>query len=100
MVALPRILCIGDLETTVEELRAAGFEVMLAPSAQAARALIHLYPPAAVLGDHQEIREIHQKHPEIPAVLIPTHLHGRIPPQSATHKINEILGRRKRVAAG
>ena len=54
MAARPRILCIGDhFETTAEGLRGAGFDVMLAPNAQAARALIHLYPPAAVLGDHK-----------------------------------------------
>jgi hypothetical protein len=41
MAARPRILCIGDhLETTAEELRAVGFDVMLAPNAQAARICI------------------------------------------------------------
>ena len=69
MAARPRVLCIGErLETTAEELRGAGFDVILAPNAQAARALIHLYPPAAILGDQEQVREIHQKHPQILAV--------------------------------
>jgi hypothetical protein len=101
MAARPRILCIGDhLETSAEELRAAGFDVMLAPNAQAARALIHLYPPAAILGNQQEIKEIHQKYPRIPAVLLPTDIGGKLPPHSATRRVNELLGKRKEAAAG
>jgi hypothetical protein len=99
MAVRSRILCIGDhLETTAEELRGAGFEVMLVPNAHAARALVRLYPPVAILGDHEEIRAIHQKHPQIPAVLMPVDSGGKIPPHSATHKVNEVLGKLK--AAG
>jgi len=101
MAAQSRVLCVGDhLETTVEELRGAGFDVMLAPNARAAQALIHLYPPAAVLGDHDEIREIHQKHPRISAVLMPADIGGKIPPNSATDKVHEVLGKRKEMAVG
>ena len=101
MAARPRVLCIGDhLEATAEELRGAGFDVMLAPNAQAARALIHLYPPAAVLGDHEQIREIQQKHPQIPAVLMPADIGGKIPPHFATDKVNEVLGKMKEAATG
>jgi len=100
MAARPRVLCIGDhLEATAEELRGAGFDVMLAPNAQEARALIHLYPPAAVLGDHDEIQEIHQKLPRISAVLMPADIGGKIPPHSATDKVNEVLGTRRGMAA-
>lgn len=97
MAARPRVLCIGDLETTAEELRGAGFDVMLAPNAQAGRALIHLYPPAAIVGDHKQVREVHQKHPQIPVVVVPADIGGKIPPHSATDKVNEVLG--KKVAA-
>jgi hypothetical protein len=71
MTARPRILCIGDhLEVAAEELRAAGFDVMMAANAQSARALVHLFPPAAIIAHHDDGREVHQKHPQIPAVLL------------------------------
>ena len=101
MAARPRVLCVGDhLETTVEELRGSGFDVMVAPNAQAARALIHLYPPAAVLGGHDEIQQIHQAHPRISAVLMLADTAGKIPPHSATDKVHKVLGKRKEMAAG
>ena len=96
----PRVLCIGDrLETTAEELRGAGFDVMLARNAQAGRALIHLYPPAAILGDREHVWEVHQKHPQIPVVMVPADICGKIPPRFATDKVNEVLGK-KEAAAG
>ena len=86
MTGRPRILCIGNhLEVTAEELRAAGFDVMMAANDQSARALIHLYPPAAIVAHQDDGREIHQKHPQIPAVLVPANV-GKLPPQSASDK--------------
>lgn len=87
MTARPRILCIGHhLEVTAEELRAAGFDVMMAANAQSARALIHLYPPAAIVAYQDDGREIHQMHPQIPAVLVPVNVDWKLPPQSASDK--------------
>jgi len=87
MTARPRILCIGHhLDVTAEELRAAGFDVMMATNAQSAQALIHLYPPAAIVAHLDSGREIHQKHPRIPAVLVSANVGRKLPPQSATNK--------------
>jgi hypothetical protein len=87
MAAGPRILCIGNhLEVAAKELRAVGFDVMMAANAQSARALIHLYPPAAIVAHQDDGREIHQKHPQIPTVLLPANVGGKLPPQSASNK--------------
>jgi hypothetical protein len=87
MPARPRILCVGHhLEVTADELRAAGFDVMMAANAQSAQALIHLYPPAAIVAHQDAGREIHQKHPQIPAVLVRANVGGKLPPQSASDK--------------
>jgi hypothetical protein len=87
MTARPRILCIGHhLEVTADELRGAGFDVMMAANAQSARALIHLYPPAAIVAHQDDGREIHQQHPKIPAVLVPAKVGVKLPPQSASDK--------------
>jgi len=71
---------------TAEELRAAGFDVMMAANAQSARALIHLYPPAVIVAHQDDGREIHQKHPQIPAVLVRANVGGKFSPQSASNK--------------
>ena len=87
MATRTRILCIGyQLEETAGELRAAGFDVMMAANDQSAQALIHLYPPAAIVAHQDGGREIHQKHPQIPAVLVPANVGGKLPPQSANNK--------------
>src|SRR5271169_3802808 len=86
--ARPRILCIGHhLEVTAEELRAAGFDVMMAANEQSARALIHHYPPTAIVARQDGGREIHQQHPQIPAVLVAANVGRKLPPQSASDKI-------------
>jgi hypothetical protein len=43
-------------------------------------------------------REIHQRHPQIPAVLVPANVGGRLPPQSASDKSDR--GSRKGAVAG
>ena len=55
-------------ERTADELRAAGFDVMMAANAQSARAFVHLYPPVAIVARQDDGREIHHKHPQIPTV--------------------------------
>jgi DNA-binding response OmpR family regulator len=74
---MPRIICIdpdaGRVQEPVEVLRSAGYEVMLASSADVGLALVRLFPPDLVLL-HRDLAErllpqIRQTKPAIPVVL-------------------------------
>ena len=74
---MPRIICIdpnaGRVEEPVKVLRSAGYEVMLAFSAEVGMALLRLFPPDIVLLDsdlsERLVPQIRHTCPQVPVVL-------------------------------
>ena len=51
----------------------------MAANAQSARVLTHLYPPAVIVAHQDDGREIHEKHPQIPVVMVPANVGRKLP---------------------
>jgi DNA-binding response OmpR family regulator len=103
---MPRIICIDPdgrrVEEPVEVLRSAGYEVMLAFTAEVGMALLRLFPPDVVLLDaalsEKLMPQICQACPSVPVVLtgekpvsveelefLATHQHAAARAQSTRH---------------